>query len=146
MVCSSAFRPLQLRPRMTDEFIDCQERKGIAVKLRDALDSIVPDPAAAHVYGQPYETADGVTVVPVARVRGKTKAGADADLHLTARPVGVFVIKNGEATWVPAVDSTRIALMGELIGLVSATFATLAMVRRPPWPDLHGTVAYTKPR
>jgi hypothetical protein len=116
------------------------------VKLRDALDSIVPDPAAAHVYGQPYETADGVTVVPVARVRGRSNAGADTDLHLTARPVGVFVIKNGEATWVPAVDSTRIALMGELIGLVAATFATLAMVRRPPWPDLHGTVAYTKPR
>jgi hypothetical protein len=116
------------------------------VKLRDALDSIVPDPTAAHVYGQPYETADGVTIVPVAKVRGRTKAGADADLHLTARPVGVFVIKNGEATWVPAVDSTRIALMGELIGLVAATFATLAMVRRPPWPDLHGTVSYTKPR
>jgi hypothetical protein len=131
---------------MTDQFIDCQGPKGTAVKLRDALDSIVPDPAAAHVYGQPYETADGVTVVPVARVRGRTKAGADADLHLIARPVGVFVIKNGEATWVPAVDSTRIALMGELIGLVAATFATLAMVRRPPWPDLHGTVAYTKPR
>jgi hypothetical protein len=116
------------------------------VKLRDALDSIVPDPTAAHVYGQPYETADGVTIVPVAKVRGRTKAGADADLHLTARPVGVFVIKNGEATWVPAVDSTRIALMGELIGLVAATFATLAMFRRPPWPDLHGTVSYTKPR
>jgi hypothetical protein len=116
------------------------------VKLRDALDSIVPDPAAAHVYGQPYETADGVTVVPVARVRGRSKAAADADLDLTARPVGVFVIKNAEATWVPAVDSTRIALMGELIGLVAATFATLAMVRRPPWPDLHGTVAYTKPK
>jgi hypothetical protein len=116
------------------------------VKLRDALDSIVPDPTAAHVYGQPYETADGVTIVPVAKVRGRTKAGADADLHLTARPAGVFVIKNGEATWVPAVDSTRIALMGELIGLVAATFATLAMVRRPPWPDLHGTVSYTKPR
>ena len=30
--------------------------------------------------------------------------------------------------------------MGALIGLVAATFATLAMVRRPPWPDLHGTV------
>jgi hypothetical protein len=131
---------------MTDEFIDCQGPKGTAVKLRDTLDSIVPDPAAAHVYGQPYETADGVTVVPVARVRGRSKAAADADLDLTARPVGVFVIKNAEATWVPAVDSTRIALMGELIGLVAATFATLAMVRRPPWPDLHGTVAYTKPR
>jgi len=116
------------------------------LKLKDALDSIVPDPAAAQVYGQPYETVDGVTVVPVARVRGRTKPGDNADLRLSARPVGVFVIKDGEATWVPAVDSTRIALMGELIGLVSATLATLAMVRRPPWPDLHGTVAYTKPR
>jgi hypothetical protein len=116
------------------------------LKLRDALDSIVPDPAAAQVYGQPYETADGVTVVPVARVRGRTRPGTDSDLRLSARPVGVFVIKDGEATWVPALDSTRIALMGELIGLVSATFATLAMVRRPPWPDLYGTVAYTKPK
>ncbi|HEX3286889.1 MAG TPA: hypothetical protein VHT50_20115 [Mycobacterium sp.] len=131
---------------MIDEIIDREQPKGTVVKLRDALDSIVPDPAAAHVYGQPYETPDGVTVVPVARVRGRTKRGADADLHLTARPVGVFVIKDGEATWVPAVDSTRIALMGELIGLVSATLASLAMVRRPPWPDLRGTVSYTKPR
>src|SRR6476660_2901749 len=102
MACSSAFWALQLRPQAADEFIDCQGPKGTAVKLRDALNWIVSDPAAAHVYGQPYETADGVTVVPVARVRGRTKAGADTDLHLTARPVGVFVIKNGEATWVPA--------------------------------------------
>jgi hypothetical protein len=96
------------------------------MKLRDTLDSIVPDPATAQVYGQPYETADGVTVLPV------------------ARPVGVFVIKDGEATWVPAVDSTRIALVGALTGLVAAALATLAMVRRPPWPDLHGTVTKTK--
>ncbi|MGZ6778971.1 MAG: hypothetical protein ACXVGO_08270 [Mycobacterium sp.] len=115
------------------------------MKLRDALDSIVPDAAAAQVYGQPYETVDGVTVVPVAKVRGRTKPGTpDADLRLTAKPVGVFVINNGVATWVPAVDSTRIALMGELIGLVAATFASLAMVRRPPWPDLHGTVDISK--
>ena len=115
------------------------------MKLRDALDSIVPDPSAAHVYGQPYQTADGATVLPVAKVRGRTRPGdADADLRLTAKPAGVFVIKDGEGTWVPALDSNRIALMGELIGLVAATFATLAMVRRPPWPDLHGTVAVSK--
>lgn len=86
-----------------------------------------------------------VTVPPVAKVRGRAKPGApDADLRLAAKSVGVFVIKDGEATWVPAVDSTRIALMGELIGMVAATFATPAMVRRPPWPDLHGTVAVSK--
>ena len=117
------------------------------MKLRDALDSIVPDPAAGHVYGQPYETANGVTVVPVARVRGRTRPGAqDTDLLLTARPVGVFVIKEGEATWVPAFDSTRIALVGAMTGLIAATFGTLAMVRRPPWPDLHGTVSIAKPK
>jgi hypothetical protein len=83
---------------------------------------------------------DGVTIVPVARVGGRTKPGAeDVDLRLMAKPVGVFVIKDGEASWVPVVDATRIPLMGELIALVSATFATLAMVRRPPWPDLRGT-------
>ena len=113
------------------------------MKLRDALDSIVPDPSAARVYGQPYESADGVTVLPVAMVRGRTRPGAD-DVRVSARPVGVFVIRDGEATWVPAVDTTRIALVGALTGLVSATLGTLAMVRRPPWPDLHGTVSKTK--
>ena len=77
------------------------------MKLRDALDSIVPDAAAAQVYGQPYETVDGVTVLPVAKVRGRTKPGADADLRLAAKPVGVFVVKDGEATWVPARRSRR---------------------------------------
>ena len=117
------------------------------MKLRDALDSIVPDPSAARVYGQPYEAADGVTVLPVAMVRGRTRPGADnSDVRVSARPVGVFVIKDGEATWVPAMDTTRIALVGALTGLVSAALGTLAMVRRPPWPDLHGTVSIAKPR
>ena len=56
----------------------------------------------------------------------------------------MFVIKDGEASWVPAVDKTRIMVIGALTGLVSATLATLAMVRRPPWPDLHGTVSLSK--
>jgi hypothetical protein len=115
------------------------------MKLRESLDSIVPDPSAATIYGQPHETPDGATVLPVARVRGR-KGSPDTDLRLMARPVGVFVIKDGEATWTPAVDSTRIALVGALTGLIAATFATVAMIRRPPWPDLHGTVSYDKPR
>ena len=31
---------------------------------------------------------------------------------------------------------SRIALMGEVIGLIAATLATVALIRRPPWPDL----------
>jgi hypothetical protein len=126
---------------VAEKLIAIAAAERTAMKLRDTFESVVADPAA-QVYGQALGTADGATVVPVAKVRGRSKPGADdAQFRLSARPVGVFVIKDGEATWVPAVDATRVALMGELIGLVTATFATLAMVRRPPWPDLRGTVS-----
>jgi hypothetical protein len=108
-------------------------------EAREAIDTLVPDGDASRVYGQPYETADGATVIPVAKVRGRIKPGADdTRIRLSAKPVGVFVVKDGNATWQPAVDATRIATMGILVGLVSAALAGLAMVRRPPWPDLRG--------
>jgi hypothetical protein len=92
--------------------------------LRDAGGTIDTD--ATRVYGQPYETADGTTVIPVTRQRGAA--------------LGVYVIKDGEVTWSPAVDATRVALMGIFVGLVTASLAGAAMIRRPPWPDMHGFV------
>jgi hypothetical protein len=99
-------------------------------EAREAVDTLALQSDASRVYGEPYETADGATVIPVAKLRGDR-----------AKPVGVFVIKDGKATWQPAVDAERIAMMGILVGLVSATFAGIAMVRRPPWPDLHGDIS-----
>lgn len=107
----------------------------------ELLDSLDFDPNASRVYGQPYETADGTTVIPVAEVRGRARRGGDPDVKVTTKPAGVFVIKNGDAVWRPAVDSTRITLAGILVGLVSSTLAGIAMVRRPPWPDLHGDIS-----
>jgi hypothetical protein len=37
-----------------------------------------------------------------------------------ARPVGAWVLRNGEATWKPAVDVNRIALFAFLLGLAVA--------------------------
>jgi hypothetical protein len=71
-----------------------------------------------RAYGQPYQTADGTTVIPV------------------AKPVGVFVIRDGEAAWVPAFDANRIALIGVLTGLLAAVIGTLAVLRQPPWPQI----------
>ncbi|MGV0717597.1 hypothetical protein ABQE93_19545 [Mycolicibacterium sp. XJ662] len=96
------------------------------MNLQDAdemLRRLQADPDARGRYGQPYETTDGATVIPV------------------TKPVGVFVIKDGRVRWKPAVDTTRIALLGILVGLVSAVFAGVTMVRRPPWPDLYGDIA-----
>jgi hypothetical protein len=82
-----------------------------------------------YVYGQPQQTADGSTVITVAKVRNR---GGSA----SASPVGVFVIHDGKPTWQAAVDEGRIALIGVLTGLIAAAFATAAMIRRPPWPDI----------
>ncbi|MGW5385912.1 hypothetical protein [Nocardia sp. NPDC003963] len=90
-----------------------------------------PGPAAADttpVYGEPFETADGAIVITVSR-RGSFPGSA-------VRPAGIFVIRDGAASWVPAVDVNRIAQLGEWIGLLAAVIAALAVLRRPPWPDL----------
>ena len=99
-------------------------------EARETFGTVVPNPDASPVYGEPYETADGATVISVAKVRG-----------LRAKPAGVFVIKDGKATWQPAVDGQRTAMMGILVGLVSATLAGIAMIRRPPWPDLKSDIS-----
>jgi hypothetical protein len=53
-----------------------------------------------------------------------------------AKPLGVFVIRGGEASWVPAVDQSRIALVGVLTGLLAAVITALAVLRQPPWPRI----------
>jgi hypothetical protein len=107
----------------------------------DAFLEHLDQDAAGRVFAAPYQTPDGVTVVPTARVSG---VGADA----TTKPLGVFVIHNGKATWVPVVDTNRIAVLGVLTGLLSAVIASLAVLRRPPWPDLsvHGNSVRPRPR
>lgn len=97
------------------------------MKFPDSLDELPTNGAARRVYSAPYQTADGATVITVAKVHGST-----------AVPLGVFVVHGDRARWVPALDANRIALIGVLTGLVAALFGSLAVLRRPPWPDLRG--------
>jgi hypothetical protein len=70
------------------------------VKFSDALDHLPTDRAVQRVFGEPYQTPDGATVIPVAKIRGDRPA-----------PLGVFVVRGGEASWVAAIDWNRIALI-----------------------------------
>jgi hypothetical protein len=99
-------------------------------EARQIIDGLEADPDDSRVFGQLHETADGTTVLPCTKMR---RSGA--------KPAGVFAIKDGKVNFMPAVDAERIAMMGILVGLVSATLAGVAMVRRPPWPDLHGDIS-----
>jgi len=89
------------------------------VKPLDSLDQLPIDRAAAgRVYGEPYQTPDGTTVIPV------------------VKPRGVFVVRNGEASWTPAVDGNRVAQLAVLTGLLAAVIGSLAVLRQPPWPRM----------
>ncbi|MGZ4526020.1 MAG: hypothetical protein ACXVX6_13790 [Mycobacterium sp.] len=88
------------------------------MKPFDLLDQLPTDRAAGRVYGEPYQTPDGTTVIPV------------------VKPLGVFVVRNGEASWEAAVDANRIALIGVITGLLAAVIGSLAVLRQPPWPRM----------
>jgi hypothetical protein len=38
---------------------------------------------------------------------------------MTARPVGAYQIKNGEVSWVPAADITRVIIMSQIVVVVA---------------------------
>jgi uncharacterized spore protein YtfJ len=82
-----------------------------------------------RVFGEPYEK-DGVTVIPAARVQGGAGGGSGEDpdsqgrgsgsgFGVTARPVGAFIIRDGDLSWRPAVDVNRIILGGQLVVVVA---------------------------
>jgi uncharacterized spore protein YtfJ len=93
---------------------------NVTEMLNDARDAM----SVKRVYGDPIER-NGLTIVPAADVRGGGGGGADAENNggggfgLTARPVGVFIVKGDEVTWEPAVDVSRISIMGLLVGIVA---------------------------
>jgi uncharacterized spore protein YtfJ len=78
-----------------------------------------------RIYGDPVEH-EGVVVVPAAAVFGGTGGGGDSEgnggggFGLAGRPVGAWVIRDGDVTWRPAVDVNRIAVLAFVLGLAFA--------------------------
>ena len=81
-----------------------------------------------RIYGDPVER-DGVTIVPAAVVMGGTGGGGDeggnggVGLGLEGRPAGAWVIRDGEVTWKPAIDVTRLAAIAA-VAYVAARLLT----------------------
>lgn len=97
-------------------------------KARDVM-------SVQRVFGEPI-SSNGVTVVPVAAIRGGGGGGGGApDEHhpegggagfgLTARPVGAYVIRGDQVEWRPALDTTRLIGAGAAVaGLALLTVRT----------------------
>ncbi len=84
--------------------------------VRDAL-------TVKRVYGDPIER-DGILVIPAASVQGGAGGGGDSENNggggfgVAAKPVGAFIIREGEVTWEPAVDVNRIVGRAMLVAIV----------------------------
>jgi len=111
------------------------------MNVQEILEKAQDTVTVKRVYGSPIEK-DGLTIIPAASVwggggggGGPAESGGGAGFGVRARPVGAFVIKDGEVTWKPALDETRIALRGMLVPIVGMLVArsivkTLAKRRR----------------
>jgi uncharacterized spore protein YtfJ len=100
------------------------------MKVDELLEGVRDAITARRVYGEPVEH-EGVTLVPAAAVRGGGGGGGDSEgnggggFGLAGRPVGAWVIRDGEVTWRPAVDLIRLAAIGAV-----ALLAIARMLRR----------------
>jgi uncharacterized spore protein YtfJ len=106
----------------------------------DKLGAVKDTMTVSRVFGESYQ-AGGATIVPVATVRGGggggggegtppggegTGTGAGLGFGVIVRPLGVYVVKDGEVSWQPAIDVLRVVVGGQLLDLA----AVLALRRR----------------
>src|SRR5205807_4282881 len=103
---------------------------GMTASVQDILDKARDSVSVRDVYGDPYER-DGVTIIPVARVMGAGGGGSGTGgegegsgfgYGLRSEPVGVYVIKDGEVSWQPAVNVDKIIGGAFIVGIVGIVF------------------------
>ena len=98
------------------------------MKVEEILSGARDAISVRRVYGDPIER-DGVVVIPAASVGGGGGGGGDNEdnggggFGLRARPVGAYVIKDGEVTWKPAVDPGRLTVVAGILALALWSFA-----------------------
>ena len=101
--------------------------QNVLVGAQDAL-------TVRRVFGEAI-TAGETTVLPAAVILGGGGGGGNgaeggAGFGLQGRASGVFVIRNGEVSWKPAVDVNRIVIGGQLVAFAALVFATSIVLRQ----------------
>jgi uncharacterized spore protein YtfJ len=109
-------------------------------RIPETIEAASSSLTVRRVYGEPIER-DGVVIIPAAAVRGGAGGGGGTDVSgnvgggsgfgLQARPVGAFVIRDGDVRWEPIVDRERqLVIMATIAGLALLTARRLTRRRR----------------
>ncbi|MET0831875.1 MAG: spore germination protein GerW family protein [Acidimicrobiia bacterium] len=97
------------------------------MELPDVINQARDAMTVKRVFGDPYEK-DGVTMIPAAKVQGAVGGGAGqgpeeqgsgsgGGYAVNARPVGAYVVRDGELSWQPALDLNRVILGGQVVAI-----------------------------
>lgn len=106
-----------------------EEIEGIIEQGTDAM-------SVKRVFGEPIRQ-DGITLIPVAKVRGMGGGGSGegpeaqgrgwgSGFGITARGLGTYVIKGDDVRFVPAIDVNRIVLIAGFVAV-----AAMLLIGRP---------------
>jgi uncharacterized spore protein YtfJ len=122
---------------MTTDVLD-RAKQDVLADIRGTRDALT----VRRVFGDPYEI-DGVTVIPVGRVyggggggagegdgAGQTGSGYGTGFGLGAHAIGVYEVRDGEVSWRPAVDTTRLVRNAMALAGLIAVCITCAVRRR----------------
>lgn len=119
-----------------------ESQQAVFDNIRGTRDALT----VKRVFGESYEV-DGVTIVPVARIAGGAGGGGGegtdendqqgrgfgTGFGLSANPIGVYEVRDGDIAWKPAVDANRIIKGGQLLaGLIVVCVAALLWRRGAP--------------
>jgi uncharacterized spore protein YtfJ len=96
--------------------------------VQQLLSQVTDKVTVSRVFGEPIREGDVLTI-PVARVRGGVGGGSGTGPDnegsgsgggggFSAEPAGVYVVKNGDVSWRPAVDVNRIAVGAQIVAIV----------------------------
>jgi uncharacterized spore protein YtfJ len=122
------------------ELIGMTQTNRNGAPVLETVRGVIDNVTAERVFGHPI-THDGVTVVPVARVSGGggggSGSGPDEEGHeasgtgggvgLSAKPLGVFVVRDGRVSWRPALDLNKVIIGGQIV-MVAALLVLRALI------------------
>lgn len=107
-------------------------------RVRDAI-------TVRRVFGDAYEP-DGVTIIPVAHVRGgggggggeNHGEGADGSgfgtgFGINSRPVGAYEVRNGTVEFRPALDISGLLKGAQVLAAIIAVCVTIVMRAKHRW-------------
>ncbi|MFN8025319.1 MAG: spore germination protein GerW family protein [Acidimicrobiia bacterium] len=106
----------------------------LSTRAMQTLDNTRQAILGHRVFGEAYVVGD-TTVIPVSIVRGGggagsgegqgegssqgSGAGSGGGFGINAKPVGVYVVKDGAVDWKPAFDRSKVIIGGQVVAVVA---------------------------